>query len=93
MATHARCVSQLDAYSRRKLLGHIESVGDDTVMMELDHTPLRDCLWRAGIELFSMLVRAWNAHFGNRKIKILRLTYTKKGGDAKDVEVPVIKGL
>lgn len=41
---------------RRQLLGHIESVGDDTVMMEVDHTPLRDCLWRAGIELFSYLI-------------------------------------
>ena len=38
---------------RRELLGHIQGVGDDTVMMELDNAPLRDCLWRAGIELFS----------------------------------------
>ena len=41
---------------RRELLGHIHSVGDDTVMMELDNAPLRDCLWRAGIELFSYLL-------------------------------------
>ncbi|NQT92206.1 MAG: hypothetical protein HQ559_05545, partial [Lentisphaerae bacterium] len=40
---------------RRELLTHIEGVGDDTVMMELDNAPLRDCLWRAGIELFSYL--------------------------------------
>jgi len=40
---------------RRELLVHIEGVGDDTVMMELDNAPLRDCLWRAGIELFSYL--------------------------------------
>ncbi len=41
---------------RSALLGHIHGVGDDTVMMELDNTPLRDCLWRAGIELFSFLL-------------------------------------
>jgi len=50
----------------RELLAHIDGVGDDTVMMELDNAPLRDCLWRAGIELFSYLacedpdtIRAW----------------------------------
>ncbi len=62
----------------RELRGHIRSVGDDTVMMELDNAPLRDCLWRAGIVLFSYLlyedpdlIRDWLDAYLCRQLRII----------------------
>ena len=55
-ATDAFGAERARGAHRLELLGHIQGVGDDTVMMELDNAPLRDCLWRAGIELFSYLL-------------------------------------
>jgi hypothetical protein len=43
-------------------------------------------------ELLSMLVRAWNAHYSNRKIKVLRQT-TKGGDKSVIIKTPPIKGL
>ena len=42
-------------------------------------------------ELFSMAVRAWNAHYRNRKIKMLRLR-TKGGEGSKVIDTPPIQG-
>jgi hypothetical protein len=63
---------------RGELLGHIQGVGDDTVMMGLDNAPLRDCIWRAGIELFSYLlcenpgaIRDWLDAYLCRQLQIV----------------------
>jgi len=42
-------------------------------------------------EIFSFLVRAWNAHYRSRKITCLRLT-TKGRGGSKTIEIPKISG-
>lgn len=69
---------QAREHHRRELLAHIDGVGDDTVMMGLDNTPLRDCLWRAGIELFSYLacedpnsIRAWLEAYLDHQLQMI----------------------
>ena len=44
------------------------------------------------MELFSMTIRAWNAHYRSRKITMLRLK-TKADGGSKEIEIPSIQGL